>query len=161
MKQGDIGQAIGILANIGVIVGIGFLAMEVRQSTAIQESQMRFDQNERSTETVEEVLRNPELRNALLKRENEEPRSPEDELILEYYALRIFSSIGWIYGEIERGTMPSDVLDVLQSALHTGPGLTGKDRSFYSEYWGLADKSQFDAEFVSWMDTNLRYDGNE
>ena len=161
MKNIDVGQTITVLANIGVIVGIAFLAVEIHQSTSVQESQMRFNQNERSTETVEEVLRNPELRTALLKRKNAEPRSPEEELLLEYYALRIFSSIHWIHGEIRRGRMPSDVLDVVQTALSTGPGLSGEDRSFYSDYWRLADKSQFDAEFVRWMEVILDLEDDE
>jgi hypothetical protein len=32
MKKIDVGQAIAILANIGVIAGIAFLALEVRNS---------------------------------------------------------------------------------------------------------------------------------
>ena len=33
MKKIDVGRAISILANVGVIVGIGFLALEIRQNT--------------------------------------------------------------------------------------------------------------------------------
>jgi hypothetical protein len=32
MKKIDLGQTITILANIGVIVGIGFLAIEIQQT---------------------------------------------------------------------------------------------------------------------------------
>ena len=53
----DLGQTIGILANAGVIAGIAFLALEIQQNTAVQEAQMRFDQNERQTEVIEEILR--------------------------------------------------------------------------------------------------------
>jgi hypothetical protein len=34
MKKIDLGQGIGILANPGVLVGIAFLAYEMRQNTA-------------------------------------------------------------------------------------------------------------------------------
>ena len=33
MKKIDVGQAIGILANIGVLGGVVFLAVELRQNT--------------------------------------------------------------------------------------------------------------------------------
>jgi len=69
----DLGQTIGILANAGVIAGIAFLALEIQQNTAVQESQMRFDQNERQTEVIEEIFRNADLRAALLKNINGEP----------------------------------------------------------------------------------------
>ena len=35
MKKIDLGQAIGILANVGVIAGIVFLGMELRQNNEL------------------------------------------------------------------------------------------------------------------------------
>ncbi len=35
MKKIDLGQTISILANFGVIAGIVFLGLEIRQSTAV------------------------------------------------------------------------------------------------------------------------------
>ena len=73
MLKIGLGQTIGILANAGVIAGIAFLALEIQQNTAVQESQMRYDQNERQIEVIEEIFRNADLRAALLKRINGEP----------------------------------------------------------------------------------------
>ena len=67
MKKINLGLTISILANVGVIFGIGFLAVEIQQSTLAQESQMRFSQSERQTEVIEEVMRNQELRTVLTK----------------------------------------------------------------------------------------------
>ena len=61
MKKIDLGQAISMFANIGVIAGIVFLAFEIRQNTEALETEMRFYQNERQTEVIEGVFRNPHL----------------------------------------------------------------------------------------------------
>ena len=57
MKKIDLGQAISILANVGVIGGIVFLAMELRQNNsflAAQASYMQFSvERERRTRTME------------------------------------------------------------------------------------------------------------
>lgn len=43
MKKIDLGQAIGILANLGVIAGILLLAYELQQNNALMEAQGRFN----------------------------------------------------------------------------------------------------------------------
>jgi hypothetical protein len=40
MKKIDLGQTIQMLANIGVIAGIAFLAVEISQNTGMLEAQM-------------------------------------------------------------------------------------------------------------------------
>jgi hypothetical protein len=46
MKKIDLGQTIAILANVGVITGIVFLAIEISQNTAMIEAQMSQDRAE-------------------------------------------------------------------------------------------------------------------
>ncbi len=41
MKKIELGQTIGIVANLGVIAGIVFLAIEIEQNTAMIEAEMR------------------------------------------------------------------------------------------------------------------------
>ena len=161
MKKINLGLTISILANVGVIFGIGFLAVEIQQSTLVQESQMRFSQSERQTEVIEEVMRNQELRTALTKRENGELLTQDQDRVLEYFALRVFLSFQWIYGEVRREAMPSDVLERLHAGYRTGPGLSSNDKSFYSDYWARAEKSRFDAEFIGWMDAGLPIEGDD
>jgi len=44
MKKIDLGQAIGVLANLGVITGIVFLAYETHQNSELLELQVRAAQ---------------------------------------------------------------------------------------------------------------------
>jgi hypothetical protein len=43
MRKIDVGHTIQILANAGVIAGILFLAMELRQNNALLESQTHYN----------------------------------------------------------------------------------------------------------------------
>jgi hypothetical protein len=154
LKKLDFGQTISILANAGVVAGIIFLAIEIQQNTVIQETQMRFSQNERYTETIEDLFRNSDLREAFLKHEAGELLTREEDLLLSAYAARVFVSWQWIYGEIERGTMPLEVLPTFRTSFHGGPHV-GRDSSLFSDYWGRLDRSKFDPEFSEWMEENV------
>ena len=51
MKKIDLGQTITILANIGVIAGIGFLALEVHQNNELMSAEARRSRTESSVIT--------------------------------------------------------------------------------------------------------------
>ncbi len=57
MKKIDLGQTIGILANVGVIAGIVFLGFELRQNNSLLAAQASYTQfsveRERRTRTME------------------------------------------------------------------------------------------------------------
>ncbi len=61
MKKIDLGQTISILANVGVIGGIVFLAFELRQNSEQLEIQAREQTVSRRFSTVDLVLANPYL----------------------------------------------------------------------------------------------------
>lgn len=80
MKKIDLGQAITILANIGVIAGIVFLAVEINQSTL--QTQLQTASNFHDTFTTVELnlATNNDLLDALLKSQKGEALSEIDEL---------------------------------------------------------------------------------
>ena len=55
MKKIELGQAIGIVANVGVIGGLLFLTMEVRQNTAQMRAQAAYSINQ-SVETLNQAV---------------------------------------------------------------------------------------------------------
>ena len=61
MKRLDLGQSIGILANIGVIAGIVFLGVELRQNNQLLTSQARTTRMEIRKEATNRYLENPDL----------------------------------------------------------------------------------------------------
>jgi hypothetical protein len=139
---------------VGVIVGIGFLAVELQQNTSVLESQMRFTQNERETEVIEELFRNSDLISAYIKYENGEELSRYDDLVLSMYAQRVFYSVQWIWGEAEQGNMPIDVAATFRSAFHYGPA-ADRRTDFYLHYWKNAGKSSMNPEFVQFVNERI------
>ena len=73
MKKIDLSQTITILANIGVIAGIAFLAVELRQNNELMRAAARDAQNTRIQEYVEQVYMVPGLAEITLKARSETP----------------------------------------------------------------------------------------
>lgn len=61
MKKIDLGQAISILANIGVIAGIVFLVVEIQQNTAAIRSQSSIAINDSLAHPNQALYDNPDL----------------------------------------------------------------------------------------------------
>ena len=61
MKKIDLSQLITILANVGVIAGILFLGLELRQNNELMEIQWRGQMDSRRYEIVDLVIENPGL----------------------------------------------------------------------------------------------------
>ena len=105
MKKLDLGQTISILANVGVIAGIIFLAVEIRQNSealAVQAHQNR--QNVRRSIMVRTVD-NPELGRALHKARNGEDLTSFEQFTLREEAL--FRLINWeiVFSEVQEGLL--------------------------------------------------------
>ena len=149
MKKIDLGQTINSLANLGVVVGIVFLAIELQQNTSAQQSQMRLSQSERETEVIEEFFRNPLLNGAYVKFASGEPLSPEEDLALSSYALRVFVSWNWIYGEVQIGSMESSSLVRFPRVFHNFPP-GGYDAPLLVRYWPDYEELM-SPEFREWM----------
>ena len=61
MQRPDLAQAIQILANIGVIAGILFLAIELRQNNEVLNAQARLQRAQTRIDGMTETLGNPDL----------------------------------------------------------------------------------------------------
>ena len=61
MKKIDVGQTMSVVANFGVLIGIVFLVIELRQNNQLRENEARFGmlQNEISVEMRQ--IENPDL----------------------------------------------------------------------------------------------------
>jgi hypothetical protein len=61
MKKLDLGQTVSIVANLGVIAGIAFLAIEINQANQLARSQTRSEISSSLTTLVQELASDPEL----------------------------------------------------------------------------------------------------
>ena len=100
MKKVDVGQAIGILANIGVLGGVIFLAVELRQNTqAVQQTSAEGFLSGGSALDLR-IAQDPELASLLLRTQREEPLTELETLQLErwfYASLRQWETAQYLY----------------------------------------------------------------
>ena len=82
MKKIDLGQTITIFANIGVIAGIVFLALELQQNNELMQVAARDARSDRLQHYVEQVYMVPGLAEILLKAHNGEPLSDVEKIKL-------------------------------------------------------------------------------
>ena len=61
MKKIDLGLTISILANVGVIAGIVFLALELQQNNSLLAAQARREQLDARTAAGSVELNNPDV----------------------------------------------------------------------------------------------------
>lgn len=73
MKKLDLGQAVTVLANLGVIAGIAFLAIEVQQNNELLAAQARSDLTGRRADFVEMGITSPDLAEIIVKAGSGEP----------------------------------------------------------------------------------------
>ncbi len=79
MKKLDLGQIISILANLGVIAGIVFLAIEIRQNNELLRVEARESQVESRAGSLERWAADGELMQLRLKASNREQLTTAEE----------------------------------------------------------------------------------
>ena len=82
MKKIDPGQTITILANLGVIAGIFFLAVELQQNNRLLDAQVSYNLLMHRTESRDETYFNPEFAEFRFKVASEEELSPVEQFRL-------------------------------------------------------------------------------
>jgi hypothetical protein len=100
MKKIDVGQIISMLANIGVIAGIVFLGLELRQNATATRAQTR---NALSSEVVgflSDVSTNPQFASVFRRGIAGEELTPDEEFQFRYRqlaAFRYFENVHYQY----------------------------------------------------------------
>ena len=103
MKTLDFSQTVSLLANIGVIAGIIFLAIELRQNNELLETEIdqQFFQNRITLSS--DIVRDPTLAE-LMRRATTGEDLTEDETFRVFWVFRrIFQNFQWEYSQYEQG----------------------------------------------------------
>ncbi len=105
MKKIDLGQAVGLLANLGVIAGILFLAIEIRQNNELLASQARRDQLDARGAAGILELNNPEILQLTFKVANGGELTPYERYHFRSWAQQLFGNWEWQYDEYQAGIL--------------------------------------------------------
>ncbi len=149
MKKFDFGQAITILANFGVIAGIVFLALELRQNNQLMAAQARAFEIEMSRGFPLDVLQNSDVAAAITKHQSGQELTDIEETQVYFVGLRVLRSWQWEWGELQAGMLDEATFNV-----------AGKRGAYLSNLSGIQQafertRRAFPPDFVQWMEENV------
>lgn len=155
MKKLDLGQMIAILANVGVILGIVFLAFELRQNNDLLGVQVRSIQIDQQLANPNLILENPLLASILWKIEQNEALTGEEELMMTAMALRVMRQIEYVFNDSQaRGVaVPAQAIEVYRSQFRGEAVFRWPLANYWPEMRGY-----FDSEFVEWFENQVIVD---
>ena len=149
MKKIDVSQALAILANAGVIAGIIFLALELRQNNSLLEAQTSFArfsvERERRTRLIENRAG---LLEATLKARSGEELTRIEQAQLTAHRLDILDSWLWQYRESLEGRLDPNLID-----LDNWRFLWRRDEGMQNVYHGVFARRN--ADFDRYMEENV------
>ena len=124
----DIGQVIGIVANLGVIAGIVFLGVELRQNNRLSAAQARYSLRQYRSDIVDSLMQ-PHVLVATHKWVRGEALTDEERTTGLMVAIKIIELWEWQYGEYAAGMLRKSELPVGARRLlfHGGKPVSGSD----------------------------------
>jgi len=143
VKKVDVGQAITVLANLGVIGGILLLAYELRQNNELMEAEARFNRLAVATENNDSIFENAELADLLLKDRSKAELTELERYRLDLLASRILLTREWTFRELRRSELP---VARWRRATEGMPSM----RAAYER-----NKGTYDPEFEEWFEENI------
>lgn len=150
MKKLDLGQTISIIANIGVIAGILFLAYELRQNNRLMEAGSRTARAERITSVSEMVSATPALAEVLARARNGESLTDSEDLMIYSFYMRRLRGFEAFFSEFQAGTVNGIQADNWRLNFYADPW-TGKS---LADSWSRL-KLYLNPDFVQWMEENV------
>ena len=113
MKKLDFSQTITVLANLGVIAGIAFLAFEVRQNNQFLAAQVSYAHHEAERQRRSPLITNDGgITEIVVKSVNGEELTPVEDYRLLILYNNLLEDFEWQFGEVQAGRLPEDRLNV-------------------------------------------------
>ena len=109
--QMDVGQIVGLLANIGVIAGIVFRAVEIRQNNRLLAAQARYSLRQYRTDIADTIM-SPHVLEATHKYASDEQVTPAERSAALMTALKVVELWEWQHGEFVEGMLQRETLPI-------------------------------------------------
>ena len=134
-------QIMGVFANVGVLLGIIFLAIELQQNNALMETRARAEFADRATSTMSLVAANPQLAEIMARPLAE--LSAGEQLQRRHFFLRFMKNLEFLFLE------SNDI-----SELPIVGWRAGFQDSDNLQMWEL-EKQSFKQRFIEFVETEL------
>ena len=134
-------QIMGVFANVGVLLGIIFLAIELQQNNALMETRARAEFADRATSTMSLVAANPQLAEVMARPLAQ--LSAGEQLQRRHFFLRFMKNLEFLFLE------SNDI-----SELPIVGWRAGFQDSDNLQMWEL-EKQSFKQRFIEFVETEL------
>lgn len=148
MKKIDLGRPIGILANLGVILGILFVAVEIHQNSEALGVQARQDRQNVRRSIMARTVDNPELGRILHKAQRGEDLTSFERFTLDEEILFRFISWEIVFNDVQDGLLDEQAIPLngWRLAFKSWPGAS----AVWERYEASAGSQNIDfIEFVN------------
>lgn len=151
MSGFDVGQVIEIVANIGVIAGIVFLAFEIRQNNDLLAAQAREALHASRRDINLMIASTPDLAEIVGKVRADQSLTGVEAVRIEALQRAVMVTMEWQFEEYRRGRLSLKDLRIESwSAVFSGKGTFGPLYQTW-EKWKL----QTSPEFIRFMEDNV------
>jgi hypothetical protein len=154
MKRIEFGQLITILANVGVIAGIVFLAIELRQNNEYMAANAKYDMFQNQVAFLDQIASSPELSELVVRAMDSEELSRADHLRLQMLAIKSLRNWQWEFEEYQAGRLELGQLPVGQwrAIFNRQPGFISLP---IDEIWDPGTIRQTNPAFAKFMEENV------
>jgi len=153
MKKLDLGEIISIVANLGVIASIGFLAFQLEQNNRLLRAQASFNLLENRARVRDIVVDGSEAAEFWTRVNSRTPLSAADEFRLIAFVQRILLNWQFEYGQYVDGNLSESELPIeAYVAAFEGQGFARI--LIFQEVWE-SFKDELRPEFIQWMEENV------
>ena len=140
-------------ANLGVVIGIVFLAYELRQNSALLESEAGRQLTQNQISLYDEMLASPEFTEFLAKLKRGEELTDAEKIRERALYSKFILSWNWEFSEYQAGRLRQDQLpDFAWIALLNNEGFIPTPGM--REVWEIAKKDR-SPDFVAYIDSRL------
>ena len=109
MKKIDLGQTINTLANIGVIAGIIFLAIEIQQNNRLLLAEAEYNYLQNRLDTSTRAVTDEQFAELLMKRGDLASLSELERFQLVRHSMETMLQWQWEYAQMSIGNLEADI----------------------------------------------------
>jgi hypothetical protein len=147
MKRDDVIQIVSVLANVGVLAGLIFLAIGIRQNTKAQYAETRQAVLSASREEIVLTMQDPGLVLALI---GTAPLTPEESVQLDGFLSVLLRAREFAWLQYRDGAIDAD-----QWSTEFNVMAAFFDSSRTRAWWNRVGRNLFSEDFVRFVDTRI------
>ena len=141
----DVDQTVSVIANLGIIVGIVFLVLELRQNNEVLELQMQSENRARVTAIAELVVDNPEYADLMAKDVSELTESEGNRLT--FLGIRMILNFNELYTDYVSGRITEE------EAKRRVTSIWERQADYGVKLAWPVTKSRYEPDFIEWLES--------